>query len=229
MYIPKFNAVNDTALLFDLMRQFSFATLVTTHEGAPFATHLPFLVYPERGPQGALVAHMARGNAQWRDLGAAESAGQEALVLFQGAHTYISPSWYVDHAQDRMNVPTWNYMVVHVYGVPRLIEDETRVREELHALVRQHESGFETPWAMDLPEDYLRKQVGAIVAFEIPIARMEGKFKLSQNRSAEDQARVIERLLASDDANARDIGLAMRQLAERREREATAERAGAPA
>lgn len=228
MYIPKFNAVTDTALLFDLMRQFSFATLVTSHEGAPFATHLPFLVYPERGPQGTLVAHMARGNAQWRHLAAAESAGQEALVIFQGAHTYISPSWYVDHVQDRMNVPTWNYMVVHAYGTPRVIEDETRVREELRALVEQHESGFETPWTMDLPEDYLRKQLGAIVAFEMPIARLEGKFKLSQNRSAEDQRRVIERLLASQDANAREVGDVMRQLAERRVDEAR-ERAGSPA
>ena len=229
MYIPKFNAVTDTALLFDLMRAFSFATLVTTHEGAPFATHLPFLIYPERGQQGTLVAHMARGNAQWRDLASAEAEGREALVIFQGAHTYISPSWYADHAQDRMNVPTWNYMVVHAYGVPSVIEDETRVRGELRALVDQHEAGFETPWTMDLPEDYLRKQVGAIVAFEMPITRLEGKFKLSQNRSLGDQMRVIERLLASEDPNAREVGAAMRANAERRAGEPAPDRAGAPA
>ena len=214
MYIPKFNAVTDPALLFELMRQFSFATLVTMHEAAPFATHLPFLVYPERGTQGTLVAHMARGNAQWRDLAAAESSGQEALVIFQGAHAYISPSWYVDHVEDRMNVPTWNYMVVHAYGVPRLIEDETRVREELSALIQQHESGFVKPWAMNLPEDYLRKMTGAIVAFEIPITRLEGKFKLSQNRSERDRSRVIAELLASDQTNDRAVGMAMRSLPE---------------
>lgn len=229
MYIPKFNAVSDPALLFDLMRQFSFATLVTSHEGAPFATHLPFVVYPERGPRGTLVAHMARGNMQWRDLGEAGAAGHEALVIFQGAHAYISPSWYMDHVQDRMNVPTWNYMVVHAYGVPRLIEDERRVRDELRALVNQYESGFETPWTMDLPDDYLRKLLGAIVAFEIPITRLEGKFKLSQNRSQGDQMRVIERLLASEDANAQGVGAAMRQLAERRESEMESAQAGAPA
>ena len=212
MYIPKFNAVTDTALLFDLMRQFSFATLVSTHEGLPYATHLPFLVYPDIGPRGTLVAHMARGNAQWRDLATAEAEGRETLVIFQGAHTYISPSWYVDHVEERINVPTWNYMVVHAYGVPRLVEDETRVREALEALVNQHEAGFDAPWAMDLPEEYLRKLMRAIVAFEIPITRLEGKFKLSQNRSQGDQLRVVERLLASSDMNAREVGDMMRAL-----------------
>lgn len=213
MYIPKFNAITDTAQLFDFMRQFSFATLVTAHDGLPFATHLPFLVYPERGPNGTLVAHMARANPQWRDFRATETEPKEreALVIFQGAHTYISPSWYADP----VSVPTWNYMVAHVYGVPRIIEDDEGVREALRALIDVHEGGFEEPWRMDLPEDYLRKMMGAIVAFEIPIARLEGKYKLSQNRSEGDKRRVIERLTASADANAREVGAQMRALAER--------------
>jgi transcriptional regulator len=203
MYIPKFNAVSDPAVLHELMRQFSFATLVTTRDGAPFATHLPFLIYPDVGPHGTLIAHMARANVQWHDFERAD----EALVIFQGAHAYISPSWYAEP----VSVPTWNYAVVHAYGVPRIIEDEARVRVLLRALVDQHEGGFEEPWAMDLPEDYLRRQMLAIVAFEIPITRLEGKLKLSQNRSAEDQRRVVEALAASEDANAQAVGALMRE------------------
>lgn len=217
MYIPKFNAMTDTAQLFDFMRKFSFATLVTSRDGLPYATHLPFLVYPERGPNGALVAHMARANPQWRDFcaTATEPKEREALVIFQGAHTYISPSWYAETAAQRTNVPTWNYMVAHAYGVPRIIEDDEGVREALRALIDMHEGGFEDPWRMDLTEDYLRKMMGAIVAFEIPIARLEGKYKLSQNRSEGDKRRVIEQLTASADQNAREIGAQMRTLAER--------------
>jgi transcriptional regulator len=207
MYIPKFNAVTDTTLLHVLMRRFSFATLVTTHEGAPFATHLPFLIYPEVGEHTTLVAHMARGNPQWQDF----DGRSEALVIFQGPHAYISPSWY----GEPVSVPTWNYAVVHAYGVPRVIEDEARVREVVRALVDEHEGGFAEPWAMDLPEEYLQKQLRAIVAFELPIARLEGKLKLSQNRSDEDQRRVIERLATSPDANAWAVGEMMRELARR--------------
>jgi transcriptional regulator len=203
MYIPKFNAVTDQALLHDLMRQFSFATLVTTHDGVPYATHLPFLVYPDASPQGTLVAHLARANGQWRDF----AEEREALVLFQGAHAYISPSWYAE----RVSVPTWNYAVVHAYGVPRVIEDETRVLAVLRTLVDQHEGGFEEPWPMDLPEEYLHRQIKAIVAFELPITRLEGKFKLSQNRSAEDQRRVVEELSSSAEANAQAVCAMMRE------------------
>jgi transcriptional regulator len=156
---------------------------------------------------------MARANPQWRGFANLETEmkEREALVIFQGAHTYISPSWYADP----VSVPTWNYMVAHVYGVPRIIEDDEGVREALRALIDVHEGGFEEPWRMDLPEDYLRKMMGAIVAFEIPIARLEGKYKLSQNRSEGDKRRVIERLTASADPNAREVGAQMRTLAER--------------
>lgn len=207
MYIPNFNAVTDPALLHALMQRFSFATLVTTHEGAPFATHLPFLIYPEVGERGTLVAHMARGNPQWRDF----DGSSEALVIFQGPHAYISPSWYAEP----VSVPTWNYAVVHAYAVPRIIEDEARVRQVLRALVDEHEAGFVEPWPMDLPEAYLQKQLRAIVAFELPIARLEGKLKLSQNRSSEDQRRVIERLVASPEANAQAVAAMMQALPRR--------------
>ncbi len=207
MYIPKFNAVTDLAILHDLMRRFSFATLVTTHEGAPFATHLPFMLDPAASANGTLIAHMARGNAQWRDFDGAS----EALTIFQGAHAYISPSWY----EEPVSVPTWNYAVVHAYGVPRVIEDEARVRAILRELVDLHESTFAEPWPMDLPEEYLHKMIAAIVAFEIPIARLEGKLKLSQNRSPEDQRNVIGALSASPDANAQAVAAMMHALPKR--------------
>jgi len=204
VYIPKFNAVSDPALLHDLIRRFNFATLVTTHDGAPFATHLPFMLSTgaDAGEHGTLIAHMARGNAQWRDF----DGVREALTIFQGAHAYISPSWY----EEPVSVPTWNYAVVHAYGIPRIIEDEAHVQAILRALVDLHEGGFEEPWPMELPNDYFHKMIGAIVAFEIPIARLEGKFKLSQNRSPADQRGVIEKLSASPDANTQAVGAMMR-------------------
>jgi transcriptional regulator len=206
MYIPQFNHISDPTLLHDLMERFSFATLVTVHDGAPFATHLPFLVYPDVGEQGTLVAHMARANVQWKDF----ARDDEVLVIFQGSHAYISPSWYDAHP----SVPTWNYAVVHAYGVPRIVTDETQVLATLHALVAKHEAPFAEPWSMDdLTHEYLHKMMRGIVAFEIPVARLEGKFKLSQNRSAEDRQHVIEALGGSPDSDSQGVRAMMQALA----------------
>lgn len=205
MYLPKHFEVTDPALLHDLMRRFSFATLVTADGGRPVASHLPFLVYPGPGEAGTLVAHMARANEQWRGF----DGSTEALVIFQGDHTYISPSWYEAHP----SVPTWNYLVAHAYGIPRVVDDEDRVCAALRALVAEHEAAFDDPWPMDLADDYLGKMVRGIVAFEIPIARLEGKFKLSQNRSPADRARVIAALAESGDPSARGVGERMHTYA----------------
>ncbi len=202
MYIPRSNLITDNAALHDLMRRFSFAILVTTREGHSVATHLPFLVYSEGGEHGRLVAHMARANPQWTDFAPAG----EVLVIFQGDHTYISPSWYADHP----SVPTWNYMIAHAYGIPQIITDEARIRASLSKLVATHEAGFDEPWPIDvLPDDYLRTMMRGIVAFEIPIARLEGKFKLSQNRSEDDQRRVIAGLEESSDRDTEGVRAAM--------------------
>ncbi len=197
MYLPKQFEITDRALLHDLMRQFSFASLVTAHEGRPFATHLPFILDSARGEQGTLVAHMARANEQWRMF--TEEA--EALVIFQGRHGYISPAWYEEHP----SVPTWNYMIVHAYGTPRLVDDEDRVRAHLRSLVDRHEQGRDVPWIMDLPEEYVARMVRGIVAFELPISRLEGKFKLSQNRSMRDRERVVAALAENVDPLAQDV------------------------
>jgi transcriptional regulator len=197
MYIPKSFQSDDLAQLHDLMRQYNFAILATQHDRAPFATHLPFMLDSERGPQGTLIAHMARANPQWRDFG-----GGEVLVIFQGPHAYISPSWYEQHP----SVPTWNYAAVHAYGVPRIVEDHDELRRMLGALVATHEAAFAQPWRMELPDDYLDKMMRAVVGFEIEITRLEGKLKLSQNRSEHDQHQVAEALGQSE--NQLDLGVA---------------------
>ncbi|MDQ2995859.1 MAG: FMN-binding negative transcriptional regulator [Chloroflexota bacterium] len=198
MYLPKSFQIEDLAELQAFIHAYNFASLVTQHEGAPFASHLPFMLDAERGHYGTLLAHMARANPQWRDF----ATGGEALVIFQGPHAYISPSWYETHP----SVPTWNYAVVHAYGVARIVEDHTTLRSMLERLVDTHEAAFAQPWRMDLPHNYLDKMMRAVVGFEIEITRLEGKLKLSQNRSEHDQHQVAEALAQSE--NALDRGVA---------------------
>jgi len=192
MYIPKAFRQDDLATLHKLMRECSFATLITQQDGTPLATHLPFILDAERGPYGTLFGHIARANSQWHTF----EEGQEALVIFQGPHAYITPSWY----EAKLAVPTWNYAVVHAYGVPRLIEDKTVLSGLLQTLVQTYEAGFETPWTFELlPDDYVQKMMQGIIGFEIPISRLEGKFKLSQNRPESDQVRVAVALSDNQD------------------------------
>ena len=207
MYNPKHFQTEDIARMHDLMRRNSFAALVTQHDGAPFATHLPFLLDERRGPYGTLLAHVARGNPQWHDL----AAGQPALAIFQGPHAYISPSWY----GVAPSVPTWNYAVVHAYGTARLVDDRAELHAMLRALVDQHEAAFERPWQMDLPEDYMDRMMRGVVGFAIEIARLEGKLKLSQNRGADDRRRVVEALDHGDDRLGQATAGMMRTLEDR--------------
>jgi transcriptional regulator len=188
MYIPNLFREDDLSVLHPLMQTYSFATLVTQHDGVPYATHLPLTLRPEEGPFGTLIGHMARANPQWRDFDV--DGEREVLVIFQGPHTYVSPSWYTVQP----SVPTWNYVAVHAYGVPRLIEDEAALYEALQGLVQTYEASQEQPWTLHGPDDFLRKMMRAIVGFAIPITRLEGKYKMSQNRSPEDQERVVQQL-----------------------------------
>ncbi|SRR6266487_932297 len=189
MYIPKAFREDDINTLHKLMQEYSFATLITQHEGVPFATHLPFILDAQRGPNGTLLAHMARTNPQWLDF----ASVQDVLVIFQGPHAYISPSWY----EVELSVPTWNYTVVHAYGPPQLIEDQVKLYNLLKTLIHAHEAHFEKPWPFQLPDDYLQKMIRGIVGFEIEITRLEGKFKLSQNRTAIERENVIAALQES--------------------------------
>ncbi len=185
MYIPKSFAETDLPTLHQFMQAHNFAALVTQSEGHLVASHIPFMLDAERGAYGTLVAHLARANDQWKHL-----EQGEALVIFQGPHAYISPSWYTSHP----SVPTWNYTAVHAYGTARILEGHDIVRPMLEALVQQHEAQRDPAWVMDLPADYMDTMMKAIVAFELPIDRLEGKYKLSQNRSETDQQQVIEQL-----------------------------------
>jgi transcriptional regulator len=203
MYIPKHFQTGDTAQMHALIRRHNFATLVTQHDGAPFASHVPFLLDTTRGPHGTLLAHLARANPQWHDL----AAGQTALAIFQGPHAYVSPSWYTAE----LSVPTWNYAAIHAYGTARIVEDRDELYGLLKALVDTHEAGFAQPWPMDLPGDYVDKMMRGVVGFEIAIERLEGKLKLSQNRGADDRERVIAALAESPDPTTAGVAELMRE------------------
>jgi len=199
MYIPRHFEVTDTAWCHALMRAQGFATMVTADDaGAPFATHLPILVDDARGPRGTLRGHVARANPHWRYL----AAGRATLVVFAGAHAYVSPSWYATQPA----VPTWNYVAVHATGTGTLVEDAERVRALLADLVHVYEGARPGAWSFEaLADDYVAGMQRGIVAFEIPIDRLEGKAKLSQNRDAVDQGRTRDALAASDDPVARAV------------------------
>lgn len=201
MYLPQHFAVTEPQVLFNLMRQFSFATLVSVHEGKPFATHMPFAVDPERN---LLTSHIARANPQWTSF----AQNEEVLVIFQGDHSYISPSWYEKHP----SVPTWNYMTVHAYGKVQIVEEPAVVKTLLHNLVVQ----YEQQWKMEgLPEDYLHGMMKGIVAFQLEITRLEGKFKLSQNRSRTDQEQVVAALKQSRHPNDQAVAVQMQKNLEK--------------
>jgi transcriptional regulator len=200
MYVPKLFAVEDLVQLQDFMDEFNFATIVTQRDGEMTASHLPFVLDRSVEPYGVLRAHVAIGNPQLEDF----RSGSQALVIFQGPHSYISPSWYVKAE----NVPTWNYMVVHAYGVPKVM-DRASMIALLKDLVGKHEKGFERPWNFDPNDAFMQKQMPGIAGFEIKIEKLQGKFKLNQNRTAADRAGVIEALSASDDPLQRAVARRM--------------------
>lgn len=200
MYIPKSFSQTDLSVLHAFMQQHNFAALVSQVGNDLTATHLPLMVDTTRGEYGMLIGHMAKANSQWKSL-----SQREVLVMFQGPHTYISPNWYETHP----SVPTWNYTVVHAYGTPQIVDDPVVVQSMLEQLVNHHEAGFAQPWTMNLTDNYMHKMLQSLVAFEIPITRLEGKFKLSQNRSETDQARVAQALTESDNPPDREVGALM--------------------
>ena len=207
MYVPDIFALNDADEVARVLRAESFALLVTAADGAPRASHLPFLHDPEAGAKGRLIAHMARANPQWRDLARLAERGAEALAVFQGPHAYVSPTWYGGGPA----VPTWNYVAVHAYGVPSIVEEPARVREILSRLVDTHESGAREPWSLEnLDGAFLARMMRGIVAFEMRITRLEAKAKLSQNKTAKDRRGVVAALEASASPLDRQVAARMR-------------------
>jgi len=184
MYSPKFNQVADRSILLEAMRTYSFAILFgPKSEGdapAPLvATHLP-LVVKDEGEYGLIEGHFAKANRHWQAL-----AGRETLVVFPGPHSYVSPTFYVDP----LSVPTWNYIAIHAYGTLALVEDEAGKNELLAGLIQQNEPAFADQWRA-MPEGFRRTMLAGIVGFRIPIARIEGKFKISQNRDPQERINV---------------------------------------
>ena len=202
MYMPSAFRVSEQARLHALIRDYPFALLVSPAENGLQTTHLPFLLDPGRGEHGTLLGHVARANPHWRHFG---SEG-DATAIFTGPHAYVSPSWYTDPH----TVPTWNYAVVHVHGRPRIIEDKARARSMLEDLVAEHETPLDPPWTMDNAEPKIGNLLDHIVVFEMKITRLEGKFKLSQNRSRADRLGVIQALDDSGNPLRRAAAEAMR-------------------
>jgi transcriptional regulator len=174
------------------------ALLVTHGEQGLQASHLPLLLDAEQGPNGTLYGHFAKANPQWKEL----QSGAEALVIFAGADAYVSPGFYPGKAENGKVVPTWNYVAVHAYGSAEVFTDAERLLKLVSALTDRHEAGRAQPWKVaDAPVDYIEGMLRAIVGFALPVQRLEGKRKLSQNRNAADIAGVREGLSASRDVH----------------------------
>jgi transcriptional regulator len=188
MYQPLHFRENRIEVQHDLIRAHPLGLIVTSGPGGLQANHVPCLIYPDVSERGTLRAHLARANPHWRELAAAE----QCLVVFQGPQRYITPSWYVTKQETGQVVPTWNYVVVHAWGRPRAIEDAGWLRRQIEDLTDRNEGDRREPWKVsDAPEPFLASQIKAIVGIEIPIDRIEGKWKVSQNRREPDRAGVV--------------------------------------
>ncbi|MBC7681698.1 MAG: FMN-binding negative transcriptional regulator [Ferruginibacter sp.] len=200
-YLPKHFEETDPATLHALVRAHPLATWVVPQtDGELLVNHIPFLLDTDRGPHGTLVGHVARANPVWRTLAAPGSAA--TVAVFQGPEAYISPSWYPGKAIHGKVVPTWNYAVVHAHGNVRIFEDRAQLLALVTRLTSLHETGQAQPWQVaDAPADYIDSMLAAIVGIEIPVQRWMGKWKVSQNRTMEDQRGVVAGMQARDTAN----------------------------
>ena len=201
MYTPSFNKLSDRAILLEAMRAYSFAILFgPSADGAPTATHLPLLVRDE-GDHGLVEGHFAKANPHWQSL-----AGRETLVVFPGPHSYVSPSLYVEP----LSVPTWNYIAVHAYGTLEPVHDDASKTRLVEDLIAVHEPAYFEKWQA-MADGYRRTMLAGIVGFRMPITRIEGKFKLSQNRAEADRRNVRDAQAAGSD-DQRDLARWMDRL-----------------
>lgn len=201
MYVPKHNRQEDRSALLAYMRAYSFATLTTSGSGGLTATHLPFVIEEQQG-RITLLAHMAKANPQWRDF----AGGGDALVIFMQPHAYVSPRLY----DSRQNVPTWNYVAVHAYGRPLLIEERAAKLELQKKLIAQYDMGYLEQMA-ELPESYIDAKLAAIVSFSIEVTRIDARYKLSQDKNPAERERIERELEASGDSVAAETAQLMRQ------------------
>ncbi len=197
MYIPKHFQENDKSEIEQLIREFSFATLISIKDNLPWATHIPLELVTNQGEQWILQGHIARANPQWKNF----ETMNDVLAIFMGPHTYVSPSWY-----NHRNVPTWNYKAVHLYGKATLVEDE-KLEAMLQKLMTRYETAHaEKPQGYnEIPPHTLEKDLRGLVGFEIKVERIEASSKLSQNRDAESHQSVVEHLKKMDSYDAKRI------------------------
>jgi transcriptional regulator len=190
MYQPEHFRVDDVARMHALMRAKPLAAFISCGSSGLYATHLP-TVLKDKGPSGVIECHLARANPHWKDL----AEGNEALMIFQGPESYITPSWYPSKTQHGKVVPTWNYAVVHAYGRPEMMQDKDWLRRHVSELTAQQERSEAEPWLVtDAPASYIDVMLRGIVGFRFPISRLEGKWKMSQNREVKDRNGVAKGL-----------------------------------
>lgn len=194
MYRPEQFREDRIDVLQGLIQAHPFATLITTGDAGIEANHVPFFLNAaQTGEPGTLQGHVARPNPVWSETG----TGTDVLVVFQGPHHYVTPSWYPSKAEHGKVVPTWNYIIVHVRGTMRAIQDTDWLLAHLNALTDHQEIARTSPWTVDdAPPEFVDKMVSGIVGLEIAVTSLEGKWKMSQNRNATDRAGVVDGLLA---------------------------------
>lgn len=194
MYIPPAFRDDDLASLHATMRASRLSNLVTTTVDGLIATPLPLFLSETEGSHGVLYGHLAKANSQWK-----LAPTGEAMAIFMGPDAYVTPSWYATKAETQKVVPTWNYMAVHAYGPVEFFEDADRLLDVVTRLTKLHEQPRAKPWAVsDAPKTFIHSQLRGIVGLRLPITRLDGKRKLSQNRTAEDRAGVIAGLSGSE-------------------------------
>jgi len=199
MYIPKLYREEDRARVLEFLEQNNFPALITFDGERPIATHLPVEVAASEDGALTILGHMSRANPQWRSFGEGE-----VLMIFQGAHTYISPRWY-----SHVNVPTWNYMMVHVYGKVRLVEGD-ELYSLLSRLVRKHE--VNTSYSLEgMPQDFVQREMNGVVGFVLDVTRVDAGYKLSQNRNNEDHENIVRELEGRGDEHSAKVAKAMRE------------------
>lgn len=202
MYIPSHFDEPRIEVMHELIAAKPLATLVTMSSGGLNANHIPLHHSSSPEPFGTLRGHVAKANLVWSDL----NGDIEALAIFQGPDSYISPSWYPTKQEHGKVVPTWNYAVVHAYGTLRVIEDAAWIRAQLETLTGQQEAASAQPWTVtDAPDEFIERLIGTIVGVEIVITRLQGKWKVSQNQPLQNQKGIITRLEANGDQNALDM------------------------
>jgi transcriptional regulator len=208
MYLPAHFEETRIEVLHQLVRSHPLGMLVTLGAGGLNANHIPFELHPDPAPFGTLRAHVARANPAWQEL----QGGVEPLVVFQGPHHYITPSWYPAKRVGGKVVPTFNYLVAHAYGPARAIDDPAWLRTLVGRLTDRFEAGREVPWKVDdAPADFVAAQLRASVGIEMPVARLIGKWKASQNRPDADRIGVVEGLRQAAGAHAEAMAAAVQE------------------